>query len=287
MNQNRSSRLLTKIGIGRHAVQGRRRGRCRSPSLELLEARILLQGNPTHLLTDHVYQHLVIRVNGEPVEIPADIGVDADGPVTSPYTLTAGGVIHQSPIDGTPPDHYATLGDFFSVWRDEAGRGDWDNPDATFSATELMGNQADQEHTIRMFVNGVSRDEFESYVLWNGDQIVLSYESLPAYPAPVIDPINDVTMPAGHTFAVPINASARGHGPLTFTADSSDGNLLLEPLAGGPSARLTVQIPGDVTQPAPDFLLPDLNPNSDTYQQQISRDTFQGEVVGYYFTHPG
>jgi len=278
---------MAKIGIGSGSSPARRKRRFRTPSLELLEARLLLQGNPSHSLNDDVYQHLVIRINGQPVDIPANIGVGTDGELANPHTHDADGVLHQHPINGQAPTHYATIGDFFQVWQNTPGQLAGNNPNAVFNANQLLQYQTDDEHIIRMFVNGVERDEYENYTLWNGDQIVLSYESLPDYPAPLINPINDVTMPAGHTFVVPIDASARGHGPLTFEATSTDPNLVLEPLWGGPSVRLTVQIESAAPEPAADFLLQDLNPNSDTFQEDISLDTFQGEVAAYYFTNPG
>lgn len=41
----------------------------------------------------------------------------------------------------------------------------------------------------------------------------------------------------------------------------------------------------DPAEPAPDWALEDVNPNSASYQQQVARSGYAGKVSGWYFAH--
>lgn len=61
----------------------------------------------------HTHQHLDVFVDGQPISVPADIGIDLVSGIISPiHTHDATGIIHvESPIV-----REFTLGEFFDVW---------------------------------------------------------------------------------------------------------------------------------------------------------------------------
>jgi cyclophilin family peptidyl-prolyl cis-trans isomerase len=157
---------------------------CWSPRLERLESRLLLHGDgdPEHALTDHIHAQLDIFVDGVQQVIPGNIGIDlsAGQLVDFLHTHETGGRLHQEPIGpgGTiAPDDFVTVGDFFDIWRTNAGS-PGNNPDAVFNANNILGNTVNDTHTIRMFVNGEPNDEFENYRFHDGDAIVISFEEI-------------------------------------------------------------------------------------------------------------
>ncbi|GEM_PF-1179315 len=219
----------------------KRRGQAKRfvPRFEQLECRLLLHGDPGYELTDHVHQHLSIFVNDTPVDIPANIGVTADAIIANPHTHDADGVLHYHPLDGQPADTFPTLGDFFTVWRTNAGLAG-NNPNATFNANELMGNVADADHRVLMYVNGAPNYAFDQYVLRDGDQIVLSYEAIPAPDAPFLAPIGNLTTASGKTLVVPLNATDAQGDALTYTVTTSSPDVTATVLTGDPLLRLDV-----------------------------------------------
>ena len=139
-------------------------------------------GDPEHALTDHIHAQLDIFVDGVQQVIPGNIGIDlsAGQLVDFLHTHETGGRLHQEPIGpgGTiAPDDFVTVGDFFDIWRTNAGS-PGNNPDAVFNANNILGNTVNDTHTIRMFVNGEPNDEFENYRFHDGDAIVISFEEI-------------------------------------------------------------------------------------------------------------
>ena len=114
---------------------------------------------------------LTVFVESEEVDIPTNVGVEVNGDTGMVYTNASGALEF---ITGDA----VTVGDFFDVWRTDAGQV-VDNPAATFSETELMGNAVDADHTVQMFVNGQSMSEYADYVLRPDDNIVLIYGENP------------------------------------------------------------------------------------------------------------
>lgn len=61
----------------------------------------------------HIHEHLDVFVNGQPVTIPAGIGIDQANGILSPlHTHDSTGVIHVE----SPTQRDFTLGQFFDVW---------------------------------------------------------------------------------------------------------------------------------------------------------------------------
>jgi hypothetical protein len=108
----------------------------------------------------HIHVRLSIVANGERVPIPANIGI-APGCTWPIHTHDAGGTIHiESPV------YYPfTLGDFFNVW----GK--------PFDSTRVLDFQVGPRHSLRMFVNGAQNLQFQNYVLQDGDEIQIVFET--------------------------------------------------------------------------------------------------------------
>ncbi len=111
---------------------------------------------------------LTIFVDGQQVAIPADIGVTSGGTMESVFTDDTSGEL-RSDMNST-----VTLGDFFDTWRTNAGLAG-NNPDAVLSDMQLLDNVEDGANTVQMFVNGELSEEFDDYVLQDGDEIILVY----------------------------------------------------------------------------------------------------------------
>ncbi len=108
----------------------------------------------------HIHPHLEIIINGVGQEIPADTGITyaCMHPI---HTHDTSGTLHiESPVQRD-----FTLGDFFAVW------------EKPFSKDEVLGYKADSSHNISVSVNGKVVDTYESTVLYDKDQIIISYES--------------------------------------------------------------------------------------------------------------
>ncbi len=128
---------------------------------ERTNREIALTCDPEMAQGFHVHPVLEIVVNGEKVEVPANIGV---GPtcMTVLHTHTPDGVIHVE----SPEKRDFTLADFFAVW------------EQPFSKDEILTYKANADHRIRITVDGIEVDTFENTVLRDGERIVISYEPL-------------------------------------------------------------------------------------------------------------
>lgn len=135
--------------------------------IESLETRLVLTSAQLSIFVDSVRQ-----------DIPAEIGVDANGNNLSQVrTVDANGLLDINPIANEPLEDI-TLGDFFETWRTNAGVAT-NNADATFSASELLGNTVSGTETVQMFVNGEVNVEYENYVIQEADEIFLVYGENP------------------------------------------------------------------------------------------------------------
>lgn len=115
---------------------------------------------------------LTMFVNSDPVDLPANIGVQSNGSVAQALTLEGNGEFLFDPL--TP----VTLGEFFEIWRTNAGLAG-NNPDAEFNGNQLFDNAANATSTVQMFVNGQINRDFDNYVVQSDDEIVIVYGSNP------------------------------------------------------------------------------------------------------------
>jgi hypothetical protein len=109
----------------------------------------------------HIHPILEIVINGEKIEVPANIGVE-ETCMTALHTHTPDGVIHVE----SPEKRDFTLADFFAVW------------EQPFSRDEILAYKADDQHHIRVTINGREVDTYENTVLRDQDQILVSFEPI-------------------------------------------------------------------------------------------------------------
>jgi ELWxxDGT repeat protein/VCBS repeat-containing protein len=117
-----------------------------------------------------------IWIDGQQVAVPANIGRNGTTKL-SQITTTAANTIRVEPINSETLGE-VTLEDFFDTWRTNAGQAG-NNTNARLSDTQLMGSVETSTKTVKMFVNGQLRNDYEDYVVQNGDQIVLVFGSNP------------------------------------------------------------------------------------------------------------
>ncbi len=122
---------------------------------------------------------LAIYVNSELVALPADIGVN--GNQLTSFVHTEDGDPNRLHLDpgGEQPTEFVHLGDFFDIWRTNAGSAG-NNPNAILSDTQLFDNVVDENNTLQAYVNGERLESgFAEYQIHDGDNIVLTYGSNP------------------------------------------------------------------------------------------------------------
>lgn len=87
----------------------------------------------------HIHQHLDLFIDGVPVPIPPEIGIDeAAGYISPIHVHDATGILHvESPFVAT-----FTLGQFFDIWG------------VRFSASCIGGYCADTTHSFKLWVDG-------------------------------------------------------------------------------------------------------------------------------------
>jgi hypothetical protein len=99
----------------------------------------------------HIHPQLVIKADGEPYVLPANIGVTR-GCMNPLHTHDSSGEIHvESPVQVD-----FTLGDFFAVWGKSIG---------DFGTLE------------RLSVNGIESTNVENLILRDRDEILLEYKT--------------------------------------------------------------------------------------------------------------
>ncbi len=107
---------------------------------------------------EHIHSYLVIIINGEPITIPANIGI-TETCIRPVHTHDSSGMIHVE----SPVSYPYTLHDFFLVWG------------FPFDSTHIMSYQVDSTHTLSMTVNGVANAQYQNYVMHDQDRIVITY----------------------------------------------------------------------------------------------------------------
>lgn len=121
----------------------------------------------------HWHVQLTVEIQGEPQQIPADIGIgsqysgspyyDEGMQMTSMHTHDDSGTIHWEVMQ-TPKEGELRLGAFFDVW----GK--------PFSETCLFDYCGDDGGTVTMTVNGETNHEYGDHVVSDGDDILIRYE---------------------------------------------------------------------------------------------------------------
>jgi hypothetical protein len=109
----------------------------------------------------HIHPYLQIIVNGQPQELPPQIGIN-NSCMNPLHTHDNTGKIHVE----SPEKRDFTLADFFAVWK------------KTFTKDQILNYKVDEKHIIRQTINGVETKDFENTILHDGDQIIIYYEEI-------------------------------------------------------------------------------------------------------------
>ena len=113
----------------------------------------------------HLHAHLDVLVDGQPVQIPAQIGIAGQTAISSMHTHDPTGIIHiESPVNAT-----FTLGQFFTEWQ------------VPLTGTCVKDLCAASDKTWHFYLNGVPyTGDPTTIVLKAHQEIAAVYGSLPA-----------------------------------------------------------------------------------------------------------
>lgn len=139
---------------------------------KLLFSGNVQSGRELFTLVEAEQYQLSIYVDGVAVTIPSTVGVKSNGVTANSFTSSQGGKINFTGGAGT------TLGQFFEVWRTDAGLAG-NNANAILSGTQILGNVATSAKTVQMFVNGQVMRNFANYQVQPGDDVVIVYGANP------------------------------------------------------------------------------------------------------------
>ncbi len=118
----------------------------------------------------HIHQHLDISVDGNPVTVPANIGIDPSVGIAVLHTHDDTGIIHVE----SPEARDFTLGNFFDVWG------------VRLTDTCVGGYCNDGTRTLRVYVNGKPATVgVRDVVLTEHEEIVLAYGTESELPKPI------------------------------------------------------------------------------------------------------
>ncbi len=109
----------------------------------------------------HWHPHLTIKINGNEMVIPANIGI---GSVHYPiHTHETDNILHVE--NNYPSAKTVSLGYFFEVWQKK------------FDKDCIFDYCTNETHEMKMYVNGAESFEYGDYVMKDLDKIVISYDA--------------------------------------------------------------------------------------------------------------
>jgi hypothetical protein len=111
----------------------------------------------------HIHSSLSIFIEGEEYSIPQNIGIqDSSCPdgMRGIHTHDDTGRLHIE----TPSQIDAPVGAFFNIWGE------------VFNSEQIFDNYADSDYELVMFVNGEANNNFEKYIMLDGDEISIHYQ---------------------------------------------------------------------------------------------------------------
>lgn len=124
-------------------------------------------------LAEHYHALLLIYVNGQQVQLPANIGEGDSGPCIQPLHVHSSSpdtsVIHIE----TPQERTYTLRDFFKVWAATPNIGG--PTPVVFNQNQLFNYAVGNGYELRVYVNGRQSTAYDSLVLQAHMVIVLAY----------------------------------------------------------------------------------------------------------------
>ena len=122
-------------------------------------------GGHSDSLAEHYHPILNIIIDGNIVEIPANVGIEdsyCPNGMRGIHTHDSTGKLH---VEIPDSDYNATVGAFFEIWGME------------FDENHILNKVANEENEVVMFVNGIQNDDYENYVMEDGDQIEIRYQA--------------------------------------------------------------------------------------------------------------
>lgn len=147
-----------------------------APNYSMLASTLSTLKLPAAGNTLHNHIHLDIEINGNPVEVPAQIGLasTAESPL---HTHDNSGIIH---IESATPGFKPVLGNVFDVWG------------VSLTQTNIGGYTATGATTLTAYVNGSQYTGDPRLIPLNQhDEILLAYGTPTQLPSPI---------PANYTF---------------------------------------------------------------------------------------
>ena len=119
----------------------------------------------------HIHQHLDISIDGKPVQVPADIGInETQGFISSIHTHDLTGIIHVE----SPTIQVFTLGQFFDTWG------------VRFTAYCIGGYCNTPDKSLKVYVNGkLSSADPRDIVLEDHEEIFVFFGSADEVPVQI------------------------------------------------------------------------------------------------------
>lgn len=112
----------------------------------------------------HWHPRLTVLIKGEKQEIPADFGIGAVHlPIHTHAADSKEGVLHME-MSGLVTKDETKLGKWFQLWGKQ------------FNSSCIFDKCNGSDGTVRMIVNGQETNEFENYLMKDGDKIEVKYE---------------------------------------------------------------------------------------------------------------
>ncbi len=138
------------------------------PEYDHLGQRLQALGLPTlNEQVFHIHSLLHVYVNGKPVAVPANIGLEEpSGPFSPLHTHDTTGIIHMEADQQYP----FTLGQFFAVWG------------VRFSDNQLGPYKPRGDEKLTVYVNGERISDPVNYVMKEHDNIVVGYGKRGSFP---------------------------------------------------------------------------------------------------------
>lgn len=115
----------------------------------------------------HVHAQLKVYVNGKPMKVPVNIGIDPDGGfLSSLHTHDEKGVIHMEAVEPYP----FTLGQFFTVWG------------VKFTPTQLGAFRPGNGLVLETYLNGKKVPNGPQTQLKQSDRVVVGFGKPGSFP---------------------------------------------------------------------------------------------------------
>ncbi len=111
----------------------------------------------------HWHPKLIINIKGQKQEIPANIGIGTVHQPIHTHEDAKDGVLHME-MKGLVTKGETQIGNFFRVWGKE------------FNSNCILDYCSGSGGVVKILINGQENEEFENYLMKDGDKIEIRYE---------------------------------------------------------------------------------------------------------------